>query len=133
MEKSMPVKSSIKKLYFSGNCLTDVYNFAEFGIQKIPKNIEKNIEVEKFGLTDEIKCTLGEKIERILEENDIVFFDNIKSKGIEKYFFDYFKEKFGNFELFWINKLMRKEYEKNSTVCIMVNGELKGILKLRKI
>jgi len=123
------VEKISKILYYSGYCLTDIYNFAEFNVTEKPI-VSEDIKIKEFKFDKEqLEYTLGNKITKINIRNDNAFFDNEKSKKINKIYLEYFKSKYPKCEFYWIDNFNKKE-KNYDMVGIVLEEELKGLLKL---
>lgn len=130
MDEKITTQLTTSNLYYSGFCFSDVINFAEFYIDQEPELPEtiilKSFEFKK----QDLYYVLGSKINNVSIKNERVLFDSLKDRSAGKIFYDYFKIKYPKGEYFWIINFNRKDND-HGIVGIILNNELKGILKLK--
>ena len=126
--EQMKTPCETKNIWWSGYCLTDLYNFAEFGLKDIPQFGEE-ITIRKFAISKkDIMYTLGPKIIRFDKKGNNIIFDG-KEKSANCIFFEYFKLKYKDCDFYWISSFNKKE-KNYEMVGVVLNDELKGVLKL---
>lgn len=129
-------ENNIKHIWYSGFCLSDLFNFAEFDIESsfLPSKDDVNIKKFVFNKTD-LVYILGDKVSKITKLCNHVIFDNVGDRSINEIFYNYFVAKFtkdnNDVNFYWIKSFNGKEKTNNEMVGIVVNDGLKGILHLR--
>lgn len=110
-------------LYFSGFCLTDQFNFAEFYVNKIPK-LDFIFGKLKFTEKDLI-FHLDKEILDVKHNNKYI---QIEKFYILNFYYLYFVYKYKNIKLYWLKDFLQQSAYRKIAVVDEITKKLVGIL-----
>lgn len=112
-------------LYYSGFCLTDNLNFAEFYLPILPKECR---ETKRFEFDDnKLQFQIGQHPKIMIDdEKKVVMFDNF---FIDKSYFLYFSKKYPNANFYWLKSFINEPII--GLVGVLIGTKLVGLLKLK--